>query len=75
MSEEFNRSSRYPTEAHGSIPVFRHMEEEAEFFDTHDFSEFWNEGEPVRIRLPKSKSMRLHWDAEADSQLHHLADK
>ena len=31
MSEEFNRSSRYPTEAHGSIPVFRHMEEEAEF--------------------------------------------
>ena len=74
MSEEFNRDSRYPTEAHGSIPAFRNIEEEAEFFDTHDFSELWNEGEPVRIRHSKNKSMQIRWDVEADSELQHLAD-
>ena len=74
MSEESNRSSRYPTEAHGSIPTFHNMEEEAAFFDTQDFSEFWNEGEPVRIRHSKNKSMQIRWDIEADNELQHLAD-
>jgi len=74
MNEEFNRSSRYPTEAHGSIPAFHTIEEEAEFFDTHDFSEFWNEGEPVSIRHAKNKSIQIRWDDEADSELQHLAD-
>jgi len=26
----------YPTEPHGSIPAFNTIEEEAEFWDTHD---------------------------------------
>ncbi|MDQ6661486.1 MAG: BrnA antitoxin family protein [Chloroflexota bacterium] len=74
MSEEFDRTSRYPTEAHGSIPAFRSTEEEAEFYDTHDFTDFWHEGEPVRIRHAKNKSMQIRWDDEADKELQRLAD-
>ena len=31
---------KYPTEAFGRIPSFSNIEEEAEFWDTHDVSEF-----------------------------------
>ena len=30
----------YPTEPYGRIPAFNSIEEEAEFWDTHDLSEF-----------------------------------
>lgn len=30
----------YPTEAHGRIPSFADIEEEAAFWDTHDFTDF-----------------------------------
>jgi hypothetical protein len=30
----------YPTEPHGPIPAFQSIEEEAEFWDTHDFTDF-----------------------------------
>ncbi|MGI8476388.1 MAG: CopG family antitoxin [Thermomicrobiales bacterium] len=31
----------YPTEAHGRIPSFADIEEEATFWDTHDLAEFY----------------------------------
>jgi hypothetical protein len=31
---------KYPTEAFGRIPSFNNIEEEVEFWDTHDVSEF-----------------------------------
>ena len=37
----------YPTEPHGSIPVFCSIEEEAEFWDTHDVTDLMDEGMPV----------------------------
>jgi hypothetical protein len=40
----------YPTEAHGSIPAFNSYEEEAAFWDTHDFTEFADQTTPVRVR-------------------------
>lgn len=30
----------YPTEPHGRIPAFQNIEQEAEFWDTHDFTDF-----------------------------------
>lgn len=30
----------YPTEAYGRIPAFNDIEEEAEFWDTHDLTQF-----------------------------------
>ncbi len=29
----------YPTEPHGRVPSFNNIEEEAEFWDTHDFTD------------------------------------
>lgn len=39
----------YPTGVHGRIPSFNNVEEEAEFWDTHDVTDYWDEGRPVRI--------------------------
>lgn len=40
----------YPTKPYGRIPAFRNVEEEAEFWDTHDVSEFDGvELKPVQV--------------------------
>jgi len=61
----------YPTEAHGSIPAFKSYEEEAEYWDTHDFSEVWDQAEPVTARVAKnlSASMQIRFDTETDHEL------
>lgn len=41
----------YPTEPHGRIPSFNSIEEEAEWWDTHDFMDFAEETEPVELVL------------------------
>jgi hypothetical protein len=33
----------------GSIPTFASYEEEAKFWDTHDFGDFWEETEPAEV--------------------------
>lgn len=33
------------------IPDFKSREEEAEFWDTHDFMDFWDELEPVKLEV------------------------
>lgn len=38
----------YPTEPHGRIPSFNSVEEEAEFWDTHDLTDFDAEFGPFR---------------------------
>lgn len=41
----------YPTEPHGKIPAFNSIEEEAEFWDTHDFTDYLDDMEPVEIEV------------------------
>jgi predicted DNA binding CopG/RHH family protein len=41
------------------IPVFHSREEEAEFWDTHDFTEFLDETRPVKLRIGKQLSEGL----------------
>lgn len=37
----------YPTQAHGRIPAFHSIEEEAEFWDTHSFVDYLENFEPI----------------------------
>lgn len=50
----------YPTEAHGRIPVFQNIEEEAAFWDSHDVTEFvGNEMRPVEVTIGDELAHRL----------------
>ena len=49
----------YPTEAHGRIPAFANIEEEAEFWDTHDLTDFAEEWQPVQIEVSPELAERL----------------
>ena len=40
---------KYPTKADGKIPAFNSYEEEADFWDTHSFTEFEDQTEDVDI--------------------------
>ena len=51
---------KYPTEAFGRIPSFNNIEEKAEFWDTHDVSEFVGvEFHPVEERDGTERNDRL----------------
>lgn len=56
----------YPTEARGRIPAFHSVEEEAEFWDTHDTTEFSNELRPGELtvgpELAEKLTLRLDRD-------------
>ncbi len=39
----------YPTEAHGRIPAFNNIEEEAEFWNTHDITDVLDELGPMTL--------------------------
>lgn len=49
----------YPTPAHGRIPAFQNIEEEAEFWDTHDTADFPDEFEPVEVTVGGDLAERL----------------
>ena len=50
MTTEADRFG-YPTEARGSIPSFSSREEEAAFWDTHDFTDFIDEADRVTLTI------------------------
>lgn len=53
----------YPTEAHGRIPSFNTIEEEAAFWDTHDVTDYLDESQPadltVKPELAEKLTLRL----------------
>lgn len=61
----------YPTEAHGAIPTFNNIEEEAEFWDTHDTTEFEDEFKPVKVHFAKnlSEGFKVRFDPETADQI------
>ena len=58
MSERNYKGPKYPTEAHGSIPAFNSYEEEAEFWDTHDFTDFKQETEAAKLSITRMSISR-----------------
>ena len=49
----------YPTEAHGRIPAFDNVEEEAAFWDTHDVTDYLDESKPATITVGRELAGRL----------------
>ena len=57
------------------IPDFQNREEEAEFWDTHDFTDFLDQSWPVQVRVadPLTSSLVVDLDREAWEHLDRLA--
>jgi len=49
----------YPTPEYGRIPAFQNIEEEAEFWDTHDTADFPDEFKPVEVTVGLDLAERL----------------
>lgn len=58
----------YPTEPHGRIPAFRNVEEEAAFWDTHDFTEFAGESHSVEVTVGQELAERLTLRLDRDDR-------
>ena len=58
------------------IPEFATVEEEAEFWDTHDLSDYWDEFTPATVRVsPTLASVHVvRLDAADHEELTHHAD-
>lgn len=60
------------------LPEFKSIEEEAEFWDTHSFADYWDEfelvKEPVFVRPPK-KVVSLRLDRQMLEALEMLANE
>ncbi len=80
MSEDTKRTykgPKYPTKAHGSIPAFNNYEEEAAYWDTHDFTDLEAETEPAKVVAPRgfSSKVEVRLEPDTDHELEALARK
>ena len=59
----------------GPIPEFANLEEEAAFWDSHDFTEYQDGFKPVRLRVAKnlSEGITIRLDSATLSSLRRLA--
>lgn len=59
------------------IPRFKNYQEEAEFWDTHSITEFWDELKPVKVRFAKnlSEGITVRFDPETMIKLRSQAAK
>lgn len=75
MSERIYKGPKYPTEAHGSIPAFHSYEEEAEFWDTHDFTDLSMETQPVKVIATRglSANVQVRFEPDTDHELEAIA--
>ncbi len=53
------------------IPKFKNYQEEAQFWDTHDISDYWEQGKSVKIKtsFPLSTRLELRIDGESAKKL------
>ena len=59
------------------IPEFKSRREEAEFWDTHDLADYWDEFKPVKVRFAKnlSEGITIRFDPETLARLREQARK
>ena len=74
MSEQ----DRELTTKKSRIPEFKSYAEEAEFWDTHDFTEFEDETHPVKVRFARnlsnlSENVQVRFDPDTNQKLETLA--
>ena len=80
MSEDAKRTykgPKYPTKAHGSIPAFNSYEEEAAYWDTHDFTDLEAETKPAKVIASRgfSTKVEVRLEPDTDHELEALALK
>jgi hypothetical protein len=65
------------TDKKSRIPVFKNTEEEAAFWDTHSFADFWGEMKPVIVRFAKklSDTITIRLDLNTLEELRERADE
>ena len=51
----------------GRIPEFKTIEEEAEFWDTHDLTDYWDEFKPIKVRFADKLFDRVTIPVDADT--------
>ncbi len=58
-----------------TIPDFASREEMAEWFDTHDMADYWDELKPVKVRFAKklSEGLNIRLDPETLTKLREVA--
>lgn len=54
-----DRDFEYPTGQHGRIPSFNNVEQEAAFWDTHDYTDYQEGTRPVKIVVGGELAERL----------------
>lgn len=59
------------------IPEFKSYEEEAAFWDTHSFADYWDELKPVKVKFARNLSHITHvrFDDQTLADLEAEADK
>jgi len=62
---------KYPTKADGNVPIFNSYEEEANFWDTHDFTDL----SLLEAFKPKKESLILRLNREMKRKLEKVAKK
>ena len=59
------------------IPTFKNIQEEAEFWDTHSFADYWNKWKDVNIVVemdkPRDKTLVLRLQKSIKEKLEHIA--
>jgi predicted DNA binding CopG/RHH family protein len=65
-----------PMQKH-TIPRFKTVQEEAEFWDTHSFADYWQELEPVEVRFvkPLARGLTVRFDKQTLADLQAEASK
>jgi predicted DNA binding CopG/RHH family protein len=71
------RKEKISQKGKGQIPEFKSREEEAEFWDTHDFTEYQQGFKPVQVRFAKrlSHAIAIRFDSETLEKLRIRARK
>ncbi len=58
----------YPTGAHGRIPSFNTIEEEAAFWDTHDVTDYLDESRPAEASIGPELAEKLTLRLDRDDR-------
>ncbi len=59
------------------IPAFKSREEEAEFWDTHSFADYWHEWKPIKVSFAKnlSDTLNVRFDPQDVAKIRAAAQK
>ena len=69
--EKTYKDIKYPTRAYGKLPAFHSYEEEANFWDTHDFKSL----DPLEFEKPKQETLILRVQRDIKRKLEKVAKK